>query len=76
MPTQLDARLTEIEAALTYLRQVQKDTTTMIVALQGERERRTAGRRRMHVGPAPVETGRGPNRQGLRSGPIPSVVCR
>lgn len=76
MPTQLDARLTEIEAALTYLRQVQKDTATMIVTLQGERDRGTDGRRRMHVGLAPTETGRSLNRPGIRSGPIPSVVCR
>lgn len=76
MPTQLDARLTEIEAALTYWRQVQSDTVTMIVTLQRERDRRNAGRRRLHIGPAPAETGRAPNRQGSRPSPIPSVVCR
>ena len=76
MPTVLDARLMELEAALTYWRQVQKDTATMIVTLQKERDRRSAGRRRMYVGPASPQTGREPTRQASRGVPIPSVVCR
>jgi hemolysin activation/secretion protein len=76
MPTQLDARLTEIEAALTHWRQVQQDTANMIVTLQRDRDRRAAGRRQIHVGPASTEKSRRLDRQGSRAAPIASVNCR